>query len=45
MGEKIFKCEQYFPVVLFMLYKLVLALEFVDEILQYDHPNIQMKGF
>ena len=32
--------EQYSPVVLFiMLYKLVLALESVDEILWYDHSN------
>ena len=32
--------EQYFPVVLFiMLYKLLLTLESVDEILQCDHSN------
>ena len=32
--------EQYFPVVLFiMLYKVVLTLESVDEILQCDHSN------
>jgi len=34
--------EQYFPVVLFiMLYKVVLTVEFVDEILKCD---IQMKA-
>ena len=32
--------EQYFPVVLFiMLYKVVLPLESVDEILKCDHSN------
>ena len=32
--------EQYFPVVLFiMLYKVVLTLESVDEILKCDHSN------
>ena len=32
--------EQFFPVVLFvMLYKVVLAFESVDEILQCDHSN------
>ena len=32
--------EQYFPVVLFiMLYKVVLTLESVDEILRCDHSN------
>ena len=32
--------EQYFPVVLFIvLYKLVLTLEFVDEILKCDNLN------
>ena len=32
--------EQYFPVVLFiMLYKVVLAFEYVDEILKCDHSN------
>ena len=32
--------EQYFPVVLFIiLYKVVLAFESVDEILQCDHSN------
>ena len=32
--------EQYFPVVLFiMLYKVVLALESVDEILKCDHSS------
>jgi len=31
---------QYFPVVLFiMLYKVVLAVESVDEILKCDHSN------
>ena len=31
---------QYFPVVLlFMLYKVVLIFESVDEILKCDHPN------
>ena len=29
--------EQYFPVVLFMLYKVVLTSEPVDEILNCDH--------
>ena len=34
--------EQYFPVLLFiMLYKVALALEFMDEILKCD---IQVKG-
>ena len=32
--------EQYFPVVLFfMLYKVVLAFESVDEVLKSDHSN------
>ena len=32
--------EQYFPVVLFiMLYKVVLAVESVDEILRWDQSN------
>ena len=32
--------EQYFPVVLFiMLYKVVLTLESVNEILKRDHSN------
>ena len=32
--------EQYFPVVLFiMLYKVLLAFEFVNEILKCDHSN------
>ena len=32
--------EQYFPVVLFiMLYKVVLTVEIVDEILKFDHSN------
>jgi len=32
--------EQYFPVVLFiMLYKEVLTLESVDEILKFDHSS------
>ena len=32
--------EQYYPVVLFiMLYKAVLTLESVDEILKCDHSN------
>ena len=32
--------EQYFPVVLFiMLYKVVLTIEPVDEILKCDHSN------
>ena len=32
--------EQYFPVVLFiMLYKVVLAFEFVDEMVKCDHSN------
>ena len=32
--------EQYFPVVLFiMLYKVVLTIESVDEILKCDHSN------
>ena len=32
--------DQYFPVVLFiMLYKVVLTLESVDEILKCDHSN------
>ena len=32
--------EQYFPVVLLiMLYKVVLTLGSVDEILEYDHSN------
>ena len=32
--------EQYFPVVLiFMLYKVVLTFESVDEILMFDHSN------
>ena len=32
--------EQHFPVVLFiMLYKVILTIESVDEILQCDHSN------
>ena len=32
--------EQYFPVVLFiMLYKVVLTIASVDEILKFDHSN------
>ena len=32
--------EQYSPVVLFiMLFKVVLAFEFVDEILKFGHSN------
>ena len=31
--------EQYFPVVLFILYKLVLTFESVDETLKCDHSN------
>ena len=32
--------EQYFPAVLFIiLYKVVLAFEFVDKILKCDHSN------
>ena len=32
--------EQHFPVVLFiMLYKVVLTVEIVDEILKFDHSN------
>ena len=32
--------EQYFPVLLFiMLYKVVLTVEIVDEILKFDHSN------
>ena len=32
--------EQYFPLVLFiMLYKVVLTVESVDEILKCDHSN------
>ena len=31
--------EQYFPVVLFMLYKVVLTFESVDEILKCGHSN------
>ena len=31
--------EQYFPVVLFMLYKVILSFESVDEILMCDHWN------
>ena len=35
--------DKYFPVVLFiMLYKVVLTVESVDEILRWDH--IQMKA-
>ena len=33
--------EQYFPVLLFiMLYKVVLTVESVDEILKCDHSNV-----
>ena len=31
--------EQYFPVVLFTLYKVVLSFESLDEILKCDHAN------
>ena len=31
--------EQYFSVVLIMLYKVVLTFESVDEILKCDHSN------
>ena len=31
--------EQYFPVVLFIMYKVVLTFVSVDEILKYDHSN------
>jgi len=31
--------EQYFPVTLFTLYKVVLTVESVDEILKCDHLN------
>ena len=31
--------EQYFSAVLFMLYKVVLTFESVDEILKCDHSN------
>ena len=32
--------EQYFPIVLFiMLYRVVLTLKYVDEILWCDHSN------
>ena len=31
--------KQYFPAVLFMLYKVVLTFESVDEILKCDHSN------
>ena len=31
--------EQYSPVVLYMLYKMVLTIESVDEILKRDHCN------
>ena len=31
--------EHYFPVVLFMLYKVVLTFESVDEILKCDQSN------
>ena len=34
------KCDQYFPVVLFvMLYRVVLTFESDDEILKCDHSN------
>ena len=34
--------EQYFPVVLFiMLYKVVLSLESVDEVLKCDHSSTE----
>ena len=36
--------EQFFPVVLFiMLYKMVLNFEFVNEILQCNHSNVNCK--
>ena len=47
-ADEILKCdliqmkatEQYFPVVLFMMfYKVVLTFESVDEILKCDHSN------
>ena len=31
--------EQYFPVVLIMLYKVALTFESLDEMLKCDHPN------
>ena len=31
--------EQYVPVVLFILYKVILTFESVDEILKCDHSN------
>ena len=38
MNIQIKASEQYFPVALFvMVYKMVLTLESVDEILKYDH--------
>ena len=38
--------EQYFPVVLFiMLYKVILTVESVDEILWCDHSNESQKQY
>ena len=38
--DEVPKCEQYFPVVLFiMVCKVVLTFESVDEILKCDHSN------
>ena len=31
--------DQYFPVVMFVLYKVVTSFESVDEILQYNQSN------
>ena len=37
--------EQFFPVVPFIvLYKVVLAVQSVDEILNRDHPNKYLTG-
>ena len=33
--------EQYFPVVLFILHKLVLTFESVDEILKCEHSSMK----
>ena len=39
-ASKVPRCQQYFPVVLFiMLYKVVLTFESVDEILKCDRSN------
>ena len=40
MTSQMKSIEQYFPVVLFiMLYKVILAFESVDEMLQCDNSN------